>query len=508
VRTRIVVCAALLLACSGVDPAPGASTPRPGWVVNGGRDPRLPDTRFASGFAVARGENALAVARQRAATDLAAQLEVRIEHELRDVSEEKDGVYSYHVASLTRSTVDLKLSGIEYLTWVDGRDAYALAFLDRAAAAAQRRHQRDLALIGVRRCLAIGLRQERERHAERAVATYEDCRRPIAQALEHGAVARALTDVGPEDEAAHVELVDATRAVDEKVEDILHRPVSSMRSAAERLALQLGRQGVSTRSTLVVRPFSYGTADVSSAFGRRMAGELESALARHARGDGDAARTLVLHGVYFEDGDAVRLDVTVKEASTARLVASAGSSLPRTSVPEDFPLRPSNFIEALAAQRLLSDGGVVTGDLRVDVWTSRGRKGVVFTEDEEYRVYLRVNRPAWVRLVYVLQSGLEIPIEQSFYIDASRANTVVEYPHAFEVVPPFGVEHIHATAYSEAPPHLRTRHQWIDGIEYEVVVGGLAEIARTRKARLRNDEQIAESFVAVTTTPRTARAPN
>jgi hypothetical protein len=457
--------------------------------------------------AVARGDDAVAVAKQRAATDLAARLEVRIEHELRDVSEEKDGVYSYHVASLTRSTVDLKLSGIVYQTWGDGRDVYAFAILDRAAAAAQRRHQRDLALIEVRRCLATGLRQERERHAERAVATYEDCRRPIAQALEHGAVARALTDVGPEDEAAHAELVDATRAVDEKVEDILHRPVSSMRTAAERLALQLGRQGVSTGSTLVVRPFSYGTADVSSAFGRRMAGDLESALARHARGDGDAARALVLHGVYFEDGDAVRLDVTVKEADTARLVASAGSSLPRASVPEDLPLRPSNFIEALEAQRLLSDGGLVTGDLRVDVWTSRGRKGVVFTEDEEYRVYLRVNRPAWLRLVYVLQNGLQVPIEQSFYIEASRANTVVEYPHAFEVVPPFGVEHIYATAYSEVPPRLRTRREWIDGIEYEVVVGGLSEIARIRKARVRNDEQIAESFVAVTTTPRTARAP-
>ena len=46
------------------------------------------------------------------------------------------------------------------------------------------------------------------------------------------------------------------------------------------------------------------------------------------------------------------------------------------------------------------------------------------------------------------------------------------------------------------------------GIEYEVVVGGLAEIARIRNARLRNDEQVAESFVAVTTTPRTARAPD
>ena len=52
---------------------------------------------------------------------------------------------------------------------------------------------------------------------------------------------------------------------------------------------------------------------------------------------------------------------------------------------------------------------------------------------------------------------------------------------------------------------MTTRRETIDGIDYEVVVGGMSEIARLRSDRMRDDAAIAESFVAVTTTPKTPR---
>lgn len=493
--------AALALGCT-------ASTPKPDWVETAGKTRRYPDASYVTGFAVAQGDDALASARQRAAADLAARLEVRIEHELREVSEERNGKYSYHVAAVTRSTVDLKLSGIEYETWDDRGVVYALALLERGTAGRQRRAQRDLALAEVRHCLEAGARLEAEGRRTRAIATYEDCRLPIAEALEHAAVAGALNGVSSDDARAHLELVTATRTAAEKVDEILRRPVSSVPGAAESLALQLGRQGVSTGSTLVVSPFTYGTMDLSSVFGRQMALELESALARHARDDGqgdDATPDLVLHGVYFEAGDAVRLAVTAKEAATARLVASAGTLLPQSAVPEGLELRPSNFFEAMEAQKVLSDGGVVTGDLRLELWTSKGRKGVVFTENDEYRIFLRANRPVWVRIVYVLKNGTQVAIDGAFRIDGPLVGSLVEYPKLFGVVPPFGVEHFHATAFRERPPELRTRREEIDGISYDVVVDGMREITRRRGDRLRDNAEIAESFVAVTTTPKAAQ---
>lgn len=505
---RVALCGIALAAClacaSSAPPVP--SGPPPDWVDAGGRSARFPDRRFVTGFAAAEPEVGLDSVKQRAAADLAARLEVRIEHELRDVSEERDGVYSYHVAALTRSTVDLKLGGLSYQTYRDGRAVYALAVLERGPAAQRRRALRDLAIAELRQCLAAAVQQERAGGGARAVEAYEVCRRPVAQALEHNAVVGALTGVDAQDRAAHLELVAATRTIAGRVEDLLQRPASTPESAVESLALQLERQGVSKRARLVVTPFTYGTADLSSAFGRRLALDLESALARRAdaAAAGESDATLIVHGVYFEQGDAVRIDVAVKEAETARLLASAGTSLPRAAVPGELELRPSNFFEALEAQRALAEGGRVDGDLRVEIWTSKGRRGVVFAEREEFHVYLRVNRPAYVRLVYILQNGAQVPIDPSFYIGADRINFVVEYPHAFQVVPPFGVEHFYATAFTVPPPRLEMQRQVIAGVPYLVVPGGLEEIARTRESRIRDDVPFAEAYVAVTTTPRAA----
>ncbi len=479
--------------------APG---PKPDWVDRGGRSPRFPDVGYVTGFGVAEGQGALDAAKERAAADLATRIEVRIEHELRDVSAERDGRYSYEVAAVTRSTVDIQLGGLTFEAWQKGDTAYALAIVQRASAARQRRDRRRLAIVEMRECLSRAEALEQAGRKTRAVAAYEDCRRPIAEALQHEAVARALLP-DPGDAAVHRELVAATRTIDEKVDEVLDDASASLSAAAESLALQLARQGVSTASRLDVQPFTYGTADLSSTFGREAASELESALARLARRQMDEqAEALIVRGVYLERDGGVRLQVTAKRQRTAHLVAGAGTFLPSAAIPANLDLRPANFEQALQAQRALSDGGLITGDLRLELWTNKGRRGVVLTESEEFKIYLRVNRPSYVRLIYVLQNGAQVPIDQSFRIDPSKVNSVVEYPYAFEVVPPFGVEHIHATAFTERPPLLATRRTVIGGVPYEVVVDGIEQIVRTRGLRIKNDEQVAEAFVAVTTTPR------
>jgi hypothetical protein len=510
-RVALWIGVALFLgACAGSGRSDSAAVvaPQPDWVARGGRTPRYPDAQFITGYGLADGPDAVATARQRAAADLAARLEVRIEHELRDVTEEKDGVARYHVAALTRSTVDIRLSGIDYETWQQGRSAHALAVLLRAQAADGRRAERDRALTELRTCLATAARLESDGRKADGVATLEGCRRPLVAALEHIAVSTALVGADAGDRAAHGELVEARHHIELAISEILRSPARDLPAAADALALQLARQGVSVESTLLVRPFTYGTADVSSGFGRQVALDLESALARHARRGADAAipERVALHGIYVQGADGVRIDVTAKDAYSAQLVASASTILPVAAVPAHLELRPPNYVDAIAAQKALSDGGLVTGDLRLDLWTSHGRRGVVLGEDDEYRIYLKVNQPAWVRLVYVLAGGEQVPIEQAFRIDRTRAGDVVAYPHIFEVVPPFGVEHFHATAFTERPRPLRTRDVTIAGEPYRVAVDGFGEIRRARSRRIENDEQVAEAFVAVTTVAGSRRA--
>jgi hypothetical protein len=184
------------------------------------------------------------------------------------------------------------------------------------------------------------------------------------------------------------------------------------------------------------------------------------------------------------------------------MLAAAESRLALSAVPTDLELKPSNFNRALADQGTLAEGEILSGDLRVELWTDRGKRRLLYTESEQLRIFFRVNQPSWVRLVYVLQNGVQVPIEQGYYVDASKVNFAIEYPESFEVVPPFGVEHIYATAFTEEPPPLVTERAWIDGQPYDVVSGGMKSLVATRGIRRQQRREMAESYVSLTTTPR------
>ncbi len=498
---------AALVGCAsgGGDADLRSQGPPPDWIAAGGKSPRYPSARFITGFAMVEvpgAQGGVDAARQQAAADLSRKISVHIQASLRDVTESRDGADSYQIASIVNSTSDIQLTGLDYEVYPGSERSYALAYLGRGRAIQERHGLRARALAELRECLASGERHLRAGREADAIATYESCRGPVAVALEHDSIARALGSATPVDAAAHAELVAANRTVDEKVKVILRSPASSLSEAIERLGIQLRRQKATSRGRVVVSPFTYGTTDLSSVFGRQASIELESIL---ARGAGDLPETTdgrVVRGVYLERGDEVRITATVRDAASGRLVASAETSLPRSVLPRDVSLKPANFESALRDQKILGEGELISGDLQLEVWTDRGRRGVVYTESEELVLHYRVNQPAWIRIIYVLQSGEQIPISSAWYVDASKVNQVITYPDSFEIVPPFGAEMIHATAFTERPPQLVTERRMIAGEPYEVVADGTRQIVRTRGLRRKKKDEMAEALVTVTTMPR------
>ncbi len=479
--------------------------PPPDWMSAGGKSPRYPKARYLTGFAmveVAAGQGGVEAARQQAAADLSRKISVHIEASLRDVTESQDGADSYRIQSIVNSTSDIRLTGLDYEVFPEATRSYALAYLERGRAVQERRSLRQRNLAELRECLASGDRHLQARREADAVATFESCRGSIAKALEHDSIARALGSAAPDDDAAYAELMVADRTVDEKVKVILRSRASSLSEAIERLGIQLRRQNATGSGRIVVSPFTYGTTDLSSVFGRQASLELESVL---SRGVGSAAGTgsdRVVKGVYLERDDEVRIIATVRDGGTGSVVASAETTLPRNALPQGVSLKPANFESALRDQKLLGEGELVSGDLQLEVWTDRGRRGVVYTESEELALHYRVNQPAWIRIIYVLQSGEQIPISSAWYVDESKVNQVITYPDRFEIVPPFGAEMIHATAFTEKPPPMHTERRMISGEPYDVVAGGSEQIVRTRGLRKKKKEQMAEALLTVTTMPR------
>ena len=467
----------------------------PDWVQSGGKAAKYPQATHLVGFGAAADGNVDA-AKSQAAAQVAQQISVRIESEQSDVSAEKNGKQSYAIAAFTRATTDVRVAGLRFETHVVAGKAYALAVVARSQAAADARADRDRALLSAKDAYARGEKSGAEADAMRAFLA---ARTALAEALDAEAVVRVLAGG---DAAFTAESVALNGKIDEQLVRLAKAAASTLADAVGSLALQLSQQGVATGARLTIAPLTYGVTSFSSVFGRQVAGDLESKIAAaKLLGPKPLGKAIVMKGTYAELDDAVRIVVIAREVASGVAVASAEASVKKAAVPKDLSLVPQNLQQALVDQKILAQGEQVSGDLRVEVWTSKGASNLVFQAKEEVKLLMRVNKPCYVRLVYLLASGAKVPLAQAYYIDQSKVNFAVEYPDVFEVTAPFGIERLHAVAFTEKPEPLPTVPQVVQGEKYDVVTETAALVKHRGLTKKKAAAETAEAMVTLTTMP-------
>ncbi len=472
----------------------------PDWVMSGGTSPKYSPRTHLLGFGVAAGSD-IEAAKSQASAQLAQQITVRIESEQSDVSAEKNGQQTYAVTAFTRATTDVRVSGMKFETYSGGGKAYALAVLVRATAASERRVERDRLLLEAKEAVLRG--EQMKRDEATAMRTYLGARTALAEALDHEAIARVLAGQDEVSAGLPQQVAALNSTIDGAVASLLKTATTTLESCESSLALQLSQQGIASGSNVTVAPLSYGVTSFSSLFGRKIATDLEAKIAQSKLLAGKAVSgALAIKGTYTDDGDVVRVIIVARDAVSGRAIASAEASAKKSALPKDLALVPQNLQQALVDQKILAQGEDVTGKLSVEVWTSKGRSNLVFGAKEEVKVFMRVNKPCFVRLVYLLASGMKVPLEQAYYIDASKTNFAVEYPDTFEVTAPFGVEYLHAVAFTEKPEPLPTVPKIVDGEKYEVVTETVALVKHRGLTKKKAEAQTAEAILTLTTMPR------
>jgi hypothetical protein len=499
-RTVLIACA-MSIACALLGVEPVAAKSGPEWVVRSGSSAELPPTRFLIGFAQATGKDeAIESAKQQAAADLARQISVQIESSVVDVTRESGGRFENDLTSAIRATSDIRLDGIRFETYRKRKNVWALAVLERLPASLARRKQRDHALSLTKQCLDAAAAEEKAGHASQALDAYRSCRKPLNEALEHEAIAAALQRGGLLQDEVGEQLARHATRINTRVRAIPHEDAHSIRTAAEGLAAQLAQAGIGRGRNIQVAPLVYQGRDISSPFGRELAIALESAIGRTpAAAQVAPPGAIVVRGTYREGEGDFQVRVNAKQAGTGSLLASAEIVLAKRGVPSNMETRPANFDRFASDADKLAGGEVVSGDLRVEIRTDKGTRGIVYDEGEELTLFVRVNQPAWIRLIYVLTSGHHIPITQEWYVDESKVNQLVEYPTSFEIVAPFGVEMIHAMASSDKPAKLATQEAVIDGEYYDVLPGGADQVVTTRGIARKKKQEVAEQTLQLTT---------
>ena len=487
------------------------------WARSFGDHPTYRLPRYVTGFSsVERTRTgALEQVRQQAMDDLVHSVRTTIRSEIVTRSRD-DGVRSSgSYTSLTRSSSELIVANPRFLIDEDSQRYYALAYVEVSTLIETYQdsiQSRDRELSQIIELARNQIRDGRIQAAQRSVA---EARRILEQQdIDHALVAsllrlsggpvggvaaqattESLAQMADHRSRTQAAIADIEAAVDEFVPLTWQQAVEF---SARRLADSHYRIAAHV-------PLRYQGTEISSDFGRRFVGAVADELIRTAGANRDATDG-ILEGAYWIDEEELEISLRVRNPETGRVLAADRYTV-SSGIAGSVSLVPDNADQAIQNEQLLIGDAVTDGGLSVEVWTNKGRdqEVLVFEEGEEVQFYFRVNQPAFLRLTYELSTGDMVLLEPRFYIGTDRVNQIVALPYQFMVVPPFGVERLIVTGFSQEPPPADTIVRVISGQQYEVFRSAEDVVVRTRGlARVNRSEdasamRVGEQTLTLTT---------
>lgn len=100
------------------------------------------------------------------------------------------------------------------------------------------------------------------------------------------------------------------------------------------------------------------------------------------------------------------------------------------------------------------------GGFLAEIWTNKGDENLIYTEGEKLKLYVRINRESYIRVIYHMADGSKVLMVDNYYVGSDKVNTVYELPFEFECAEPFGVETLQLNAQTKAFDALNTTQQY------------------------------------------------
>ena len=503
---------------------------QPDWVKSLGTSARYSDAYYLTGFGMdkmGKDKNraeSMARAHEHAKANLIQRVRVTIQSTIDSRTEEVGKTLSSYFSSATHSSAALEIQGLSLESYYDEREgiSYALAYASRQALHAVYNEKAEQLRKEINGHFEAGRNYEERGERTKALDEFLACF-PLFRQLEE---AQAILSVVQASRMEALNELDAVVKKDEvsiaevrkAAQRLIQRPLGSVEDLAWYLAYCLGEQLDARDVPILVTPLTYQDTRMASPFSRYLKHVLESKVREVARWmpvqqvdvsqprTRDVAREAaqssgaqyVLRGSYWEQSSDLKFIVTVQRVADGRTVASAEAVLDSAVLKRSGQsLKPENFLKALSDQKQFRTDEVIGGGLSLEVWTNKGSDDLIFTKGERMQVYVRVNLPSYIRLMYHLADGRRTLLVDNYYIDESKVNMVVQIPEEFECDAPYGVEVLQAFARTE-------RFEPIEVVEvegYKVLKEDLGTFLSTTRGmkKARQGTLQAETRVVMTT---------
>jgi len=308
-------------------------------------------------------------------------------------------------------------------------------------------------------------------------------------------------------EAENLKLKLTRGDLDDKIFKLTEKEFKSFDDVINGLCFQISQQ-VQTGEKITIFPFQFQNTSFGSQLSDYISQQINFSLPKFIKfkkGDtkpGTKKEGVSITGTYWLRGNDIEILVTMYDARGVTF-GSARIKFPLSFVTElHIAYKPQNFTEAMSENKYFDKNEVVYGDLNIDFWTNKGEDNLIFHDGEEMLMYVRVNIPCNLRFIYHLANGMRTPLLDSYYIDQTKVNKVVEIPYPLECAPPFGVEKLQIFASSEELPRLNITTTQIEGEEYPVLADDLKEFLAKSRGFIRKKSakaKTAERVITITT---------
>ena len=467
-RDTVAFCLLFFAGLTLFSTSTSAKAKKPEWVTNYGRSASYPETQFLTGFGACSGigTETKEIAQDNARADLSRSIIVTIESQLSTLKKEEGLDFSQKLSSLTQSSTSLRgVIGLSTEIFVD-RDkknptTYALAYARRSALNRIYMQKRTQLRDQIRTTVELAESNEKElalKYYLQSRPFFEELKKVetiLAVSGRMGSISSAFGELEGEDP-----LLSLTE-VNHRIDQLALNQINDISHVAGSAIFQLNQQTDNIKKPVMVVPFAYQDTRMSSQFSRYLQRHLETQMDNTVSQNHQfratskqvmrdlvlaAGAECLLSGSYWEKDNEILVLATLRDIKTGKSLASVRVEFPLGILPENISIKPQNFDAAMIQQQAFSEGEIVSSQLQVEIWTNRGSENVLFNDGEEMRIYVRVNRQAYVRLLYILADGAKTLLLDGLYIDQSKVNQVVEVPEVFECASPFGAEMMIAVA--------------------------------------------------------------
>ena len=506
-----------------------AKNKKPDWVVNYGQATEFPADRYLTGFGSAAGidQQSQQVAQDNARADLSRQVVVKISNSISNQQQETETDLVQQFSSVTHSTSSLQVMGLKSEVYLDDHrkhpTAYALTYIRRTDLV--RLYQREKERVQKEIGQLIRLAESNLEQKELALQYYFQTLPLFEKLTESRTVLLSVGASSLLDRQEQDDVLPSKNEISDRIRQLALFEIKHLEDVAGAIQFQFNQQFQAPKAGLMVIPFYYQDTKLCSQFARYLKQTLESKLSQSVPPTGQfQARSVsfsrdlaaasgadyIITGSYWEETDRLRVLAQCRELKSGTVVASTSVEFASDLLPAAMQLKPENFQSAMAQQMAFAQQIIDSDQFQLEVWTDRGQDALLYGQGELMEIYLRSNRPCYVRLIYILADGQKTLLLDNLPINAESVNRSLSVNELkdldFECAAPFGAEMLVAVGRTDQFDPLKTVEK--DGYYFLPVsqpeeVAYLSRDVRGFKRRQRDDASIqqTESKLMITTVP-------